>query len=72
MDTSLLQLMLREFKKRHEDWAFEDIIDGFYRSKLCGKVSDRSTGFFTISHRELCTLFEEELGLRVKPEGVEI
>ena len=72
MDTSLLQLMLREFKKRHKDWTYNNILDNFYRSNLCNKVSDHETGYYTISHRELCTLYEEELGLRQKPTGVEI
>ena len=72
MDTSLLQLMLREFKRRHNDWSYDDILDCFYRSVICKKVSDREMGYFTISHRELCTLYEEELGLRKKPAGVEI
>lgn len=61
-DTSLMRMVIEDLAKKH-NWTYEYALDKFYNSKTCAGISDKETGMFTFSHREIIMLFEEELGL---------
>ena len=58
-DTALIRLTIVVLADRH-NWTFEDTLDRFYNSEACLELSDKETGYFTISHLELAELFDSK------------
>ena len=59
-DTSLIRMVIEDFAKKNK-WTYEETLDKFYYSNTCKGISDKETGMFTFSHREIVEMLEEEI-----------
>jgi len=58
-DTALMRLVIEEIAKRH-GVSYEQAFEKFYTSDTCKALSNKATGFFTYSHREIVDMLDEK------------
>ena len=51
-DTSLVRMVIQGLAERNA-WTYEETMERLYKSKTCRLLSDRDTGMFTFSPREV-------------------
>ena len=61
-DTALMRLVI-DLSAKRLNCTYEEIMEKFYHSTVCKRISDRKTGYFTFAPIEIVELFEEELNL---------
>jgi len=61
-DTALVRMVIDGIAKKN-NWTYEEAIEKFYNSDTCRVLSDRETGVFTFSHRDVIELFGEGFAL---------
>lgn len=57
-DTALIRMVIELLAKKY-NWTYQETFDKFYTSKVCEGLSNKDTGIFTFSPKEVVQLFEE-------------
>ena len=53
-------MVIEDLVKIH-NWTYEETLEKFYYFDTCKEISDKETGMFTFSVREIIELFNEEI-----------
>ena len=59
-DTSLIRMIIQDLAEKYK-WTYEETMERFYKSNTCRLLSDKGTGMFTFSPREVIIFFEKEM-----------